>query len=62
MQRHSKLITLKDHEGSNPKQKYTTQKNYIKIKIIQMVKMERVDGPLAHHQNHSKIYVLRSKK
>jgi hypothetical protein len=34
MQRHSKLITLKDHEGSNPKQKYTTQKNYIKIKII----------------------------
>jgi hypothetical protein len=55
MQRHSKFITLKDHHGTNPKQRYTTQKKYIKIKIIKIVKMERVDGKLAHHQKHSKI-------
>jgi hypothetical protein len=40
---------------SNPKQKYSTQKNYIKSKIIKMGKMEIVDGPLAHDKIHSKI-------
>jgi hypothetical protein len=33
-------------QGSNPKIKYTTHKNYIKIKIIKMCKMERTDGPI----------------
>jgi hypothetical protein len=63
MQRHSKFITLKDHQGTNPKQRYTTQKKkYIKIKIIKIVKMERVDGPLAPSEAFQNLVVTTQKK
>jgi hypothetical protein len=42
---HQNLGPTKYHQGSNPKKKILHKK----IMIIKLGKMERVDGPLAHH-------------